>query len=44
VQCLTIIKKSGYTGAVSLEFEGLEENLWALEVGFTNLQRAVAMA
>ena len=27
VQCLTIMKKSGYTGAVSLEFEGLEENL-----------------
>lgn len=44
VQCLTIMKKSGYTGAVSLEFEGLEENQWALEVGFTNLHRAVALA
>ena len=44
VQCLTIMKKSGYTGAVSLEFEGLEENLWALEVGYENLHRAVAQA
>jgi sugar phosphate isomerase/epimerase len=44
VQCLTIMKKSGYTGAVSLEFEGLEENLWALEVGYENLHRAVALA
>ena len=44
VQCLRIMKKSGYTGAVSLEFEGLEENLWALEVGYENLHRAVALA
>ncbi|MFM7679201.1 MAG: sugar phosphate isomerase/epimerase, partial [Roseiflexaceae bacterium] len=44
VQCLTIMKKAGYTGTVSLEFEGLEENLWALEVGYANLSRAVAQA
>ncbi len=44
VQCLTIMKKAGYTGTVSLEFEGLEENQWALEVGFANLTRAVAQA
>lgn len=44
VQCLSIMKKSGYTGTVSLEFEGLEENQWALEVGFENLTRAVAQA
>lgn len=44
VQCLTIMKKAGYEGTVSLEFEGLEENLWALEVGHANLHRAVAQA
>lgn len=44
VQCLTIMKKAGYTGTVSLEFEGLEENQWALEVGYENLARAVAHA
>ena len=44
VQCLTIMKKAGYEGTVSLEFEGLEENLWALEVGHDNLRRAVAQA
>ncbi|MCE2849971.1 MAG: sugar phosphate isomerase/epimerase [Chloroflexaceae bacterium] len=44
VQCWTIMKKAGYEGTVSLEFEGLEENLWALEVGHDNLRRAVAQA
>jgi hypothetical protein len=38
------MKKAGYEGTVSLEFEGLEENLWALEVGHDNLRRAVAQA
>ncbi len=44
VQGSTIMKKAGYEGTVSLEFEGLEENLWALEVGHDNLRRAVAQA
>jgi hypothetical protein len=38
------MKKAGYTGTVSLEFEGHEENLWALEVGYENLARAVAQS
>jgi sugar phosphate isomerase/epimerase len=36
-QCINYIKKSGYTGIVSLEFEGLEEPLEAVKRGYDYL-------
>ena len=42
-QCLRIIKKSGYDGYISLEFEGMEEPLMSIEIGFENMKRYLAM-
>ena len=42
-QCLKIIKKSGYDGFVSLEFEGMEEPLKSIEIGYENLKRHIAL-
>ena len=43
LQCLRIIKKSGYDGYISLEFEGMEEPLQSIEISFDNLKRYLAM-
>lgn len=43
LQCLRIIKKSGYDGYVSLEFEGMEEPLQSIEISFENLKRYLAI-
>lgn len=43
VQCLSILKKNGYDGYVSIEFEGIEENLMAIETGLNNLERFIEM-
>ena len=40
VNCITALKKAGYDGYVSVEFEGMEENLPALEQGLDSLQKA----
>ncbi len=40
-QCLSILKKAGYDGFVSLEFEGMEENMEALRIGLANLRRFI---
>ena len=42
-QCLRILKQSGYDGYVSIEFEGMEDNLPALEIGLENLKTYIAM-
>lgn len=42
-QCLKIIKKSGYDGFVSLEFEGMEEPLQSIEIGYENLKRYITL-
>ena len=39
VQCLHIIKNAGYQGWVSLEFEGMEDNLTAVEAGLAYLRK-----
>jgi sugar phosphate isomerase/epimerase len=44
VQCLGIIKKAGYDDTISIEFEGLEENIKALKIGISNLKRYIEMA
>ena len=38
-QILTAIKKSGYDGYVSLEFEGIEDTMIAVEISSENLKR-----
>ena len=41
-QILAAIKQSGYDGYVSLEFEGIEDTLMAIEIGSENLKRMLA--
>ena len=43
VQCLRIMKKAGYDGVLSIEFEGMEDPLLGIETGLANLRRYVAM-
>jgi len=40
--CLRILKKHGYEGAVSIEFEGLEDPILGLRIGLANLRRIAA--
>ena len=44
LQCLSILKKNGYEGYVSIEFEGIEDNLMAIETGLNNLERFIELA
>lgn len=39
VQCLNIIKRIGYTGNVSIEFEGMEDPLIGISIGLENLKK-----
>ncbi len=39
-QCIRILKNNGYKGHYSIEFEGCEENIFALQAGLDNLNRA----
>ena len=39
VQCLRIMKKAGFEGVLSIEFEGLEEPLAGIAMGLANLRR-----
>ena len=38
-QSLYVLKKSGYDGYVTIEFEGMEDNLKGIELGLANLKR-----
>ncbi len=38
-QSLYLIKKSGYDGWISIEFEGMEDNLKGLRIGLANVKR-----
>lgn len=38
-ECLEVIRESGYQGVVSLEFEGMEENIPAVQAGLDYLRR-----
>jgi len=37
--CINILKKAGYTGGLSIEFEGIEPVIEAIEIGLENLRR-----
>ena len=38
-QCLGIVARAGYTGTVSIEFEGIEDPFVGLSIGLENLKR-----
>ncbi len=38
-QCVQTLKRSGYDGFVSIEFEGVEDNEWAIKTGLANLKK-----
>jgi sugar phosphate isomerase/epimerase len=40
-QCVELIKRSGYDGVLSIEFEGLEDPILGLEIGLENLRRFI---
>ncbi len=40
-QCLGILKRAGYNGTVSLEFEGIEDPIVGITLGYKNLKRFV---
>lgn len=40
--CLAALQVGGYAGGISVEFEGLEDNLQALPIALANLRRYVA--
>ncbi len=42
-QCVKIIKNSGYDGYLSIEFEGIEDNISALETGLSNLKKIIEL-
>jgi sugar phosphate isomerase/epimerase len=44
VQCLGSLKRVGYDGYVSIEFEGIEDCLKALRIGKDNLERLISNA
>lgn len=41
MQCISIAKASGYDGYVSIEFEGLENCLDGIKIGFENLKNMI---
>lgn len=42
-QCLSILKSSGYNGFVSVEFEGLENCLDGISIGYDNLKTMIEL-
>lgn len=43
IQCLNILKSAGYSGNVSIEFEGMEDPLVGISVGLKNLKAYLAL-
>ncbi len=43
LRCLSALSRSGYNGYVSVEFEGMEDNLPALEICLENLKKYILM-
>lgn len=41
-QCLKTLKRNGYDGYVSVEFEGMEDNIPALEICLANLKNIIS--
>jgi len=43
-QSIRTIVRSGYDGYITIEFEGMEDNLAGIEIGYKNLKRFIEMA
>ncbi|HRJ43696.1 MAG: sugar phosphate isomerase/epimerase [Caldilineaceae bacterium] len=43
VQCLGVMRRGGYNGVLSIEYEGIEDVLMGLAIGQENLRRMVEM-
>lgn len=43
-QSIRTMARSGYSGFVTIEFEGMEDNLLGIELGYKNLTRFIEMA
>ena len=41
LQCLRILKRVGYDGYIAIEFEGMEDCIRGIEIGFKNLKKCV---
>ena len=41
-QCVRILGRSGYKGWISVEFEGMEDCLTGIRIGFDNLKRSIS--
>ena len=44
LQCLRALKRTGYDGYLSIEFEGMEDCIQGISVGLANLRRYAEMA
>jgi sugar phosphate isomerase/epimerase len=44
LQCLRVMRRAGYDGVLSIEFEGMEDTLQGIALGQKNLRRFVAEA
>ena len=43
LQCLKIMRRDGFDGVLSIEYEGIEDVLMGIQVGHDNLRQMVAM-
>ncbi|MGA1197219.1 MAG: sugar phosphate isomerase/epimerase family protein, partial [Candidatus Latescibacterota bacterium] len=43
LHCLKIMKRDGFSGVLSIEYEGIEDVLMGIQMGHDNLRRLVAM-
>lgn len=43
-QSIKTLVRSGYDGYITIEFEGMEDNLAGIEIGYKNLKRFIEMA
>jgi len=44
LQCLKVMRKEGYNGILSVEYEGIEDVLMGVQLGHDNLRKMVALA
>lgn len=44
ISCLKALKRVNYNGFIAIEFEGMEDNIKALEIGLSNLRKYINIA
>jgi len=43
IQCVRVMQRDGYSGVLSIEYEGIEDVLTGIQIGHDNLRRIVGM-